>query len=58
MGSEMCIRDRVVEMHINRALDDVLAVMKEHNLSDMRTAAYALALTRITAATEMRGVYP
>lgn len=50
--------EQVVEAHINRALDDVLALMKQHNLDDMRTAAYALALSRITDATEMRGVYP
>lgn len=49
--------EQVVEQHINRALDEVLAVMQQHNI-EMRTAAYALALNRIAAATEMRGVYP
>ena len=49
--------ERVVEQHINRALDEVLALMKQHG-TEMRTAAYTLALTRIANAVEMRGVYP
>ncbi|GHG02170.1 glutamate dehydrogenase [Deinococcus piscis] len=49
--------EKVVEQHINRALDEVLALMNEHGI-EMRTAAYTLALSRIASATEMRGVYP
>ncbi|ADY25248.1 Glutamate dehydrogenase (NAD(P)(+)) [Deinococcus proteolyticus MRP] len=49
--------EKVVEGHINRALDEVLELMNRHG-TEMRTAAYTLALSRIAGATEMRGVYP
>ncbi|WP_261664871.1 Glu/Leu/Phe/Val family dehydrogenase [Deinococcus sp. Marseille-Q6407] len=49
--------EKVVEQHIDRALDNVLALMEQHG-TEMRTAAYTLALSRIAGATEMRGVYP
>ncbi|RJF71072.1 MULTISPECIES: Glu/Leu/Phe/Val family dehydrogenase [Deinococcus] len=48
---------KAIDVRVNAALDGVLAFMHERQV-DMRTAAYAVALNRLTNATTMRGVYP
>ena len=48
---------RAIDVRVNAAVDSVLAFMQERDV-DMRTAAYAIALNRLTNATGMRGVYP
>ena len=47
-----------IDVRVNAALDDVLAVQKDRNVPDLRTAAYVLALDRLNNAVVMRGVYP
>ncbi|PTA67433.1 Glu/Leu/Phe/Val family dehydrogenase [Deinococcus arcticus] len=46
-----------IDMRVNAALDAVLATQRTCQ-TDLRTAAYALALNRLHSATVMRGVYP
>ncbi|MFC6592147.1 Glu/Leu/Phe/Val dehydrogenase [Deinococcus lacus] len=49
--------ERALETRVDAAVDEVMALMQQHQTS-MRTAAYALAMTRLHSATTMRGVYP
>lgn len=49
--------EAALDSRVNQATDEVLALMKEKDV-DMRTAAYIIALGRISNATVMRGVYP
>ena len=46
-----------LEAHFNRALEDVYAV-KASAVMDLRTAAFALAISRINESTNLRGIYP
>ena len=46
-----------LEAHFNRALEDVYAV-KNSAPMDLRTAAFALAISRINESTNLRGIYP
>ncbi|MVN87034.1 Glu/Leu/Phe/Val dehydrogenase [Deinococcus sp. HMF7620] len=46
-----------IDLRVNAALDAVLATQRTSQ-TDLRTAAYALALNRLHSATVMRGVYP
>ncbi|UBV42778.1 Glu/Leu/Phe/Val dehydrogenase [Deinococcus taeanensis] len=46
-----------IDQRVNVAVNDVMQVMRTRG-TDMRTAAYALALNRLHNATVMRGVYP
>ncbi|MBZ9712424.1 Glu/Leu/Phe/Val family dehydrogenase [Deinococcus multiflagellatus] len=46
-----------IDLRVNAALDAVLATQRTCQ-TDLRTAAYALALNRLHSATVMRGVYP
>ena len=47
-----------LERRVNAAVDEVVAFAEEHGTPDLRTAAYALALRRLSGAAVMRGVYP
>ncbi|WP_293914305.1 Glu/Leu/Phe/Val dehydrogenase [Deinococcus sp.] len=47
-----------LERRIGAAVDEVTAFAREHGTPDLRTAAYALALNRLSSAAVMRGVYP
>ncbi|PNY81776.1 Glu/Leu/Phe/Val family dehydrogenase [Deinococcus koreensis] len=49
--------ESAIDQRVNPALDAVLAFMRTRG-TDMRTAAYAIALNRLHDATVMRGVYP
>lgn len=49
--------EAALDSRVNQATDEVLALMKEKQV-DMRTAAYIIALGRISNAAVMRGVYP
>lgn len=49
--------ERAIDLRVDAAVKSVMAFMRTHDV-DMRTAAYALALTRLHQATVMRGVYP
>jgi glutamate dehydrogenase (NAD(P)+) len=47
-----------LERRVNAAVDEVEAFAKQNGTPDLRTAAYALALNRLSGAAVMRGVYP
>ena len=46
-----------LEAHFNRALEDVYGVKAQLG-TDLRTAAFALAVSRINESTTLRGIYP
>ncbi|WP_291429081.1 Glu/Leu/Phe/Val dehydrogenase [Deinococcus sp.] len=49
--------ESAIDVRVNAAVDAVLEFMRTRQ-TDMRTAAYALALNRLHNATVMRGLYP
>ncbi|GAA5502184.1 glutamate dehydrogenase [Deinococcus xinjiangensis] len=49
--------EAAIDQRVNAAVDTVLEFMAQQG-TDMRTAAYAIALNRLHGATVMRGVYP
>ncbi|GBF04104.1 Glu/Leu/Phe/Val dehydrogenase [Deinococcus aerius] len=49
--------ERAIDVRVNAAVDTVTAFMRTRQ-TDMRTAAYAIALNRLHEAAVMRGVYP
>ncbi|WP_034384943.1 Glu/Leu/Phe/Val dehydrogenase [Deinococcus sp. YIM 77859] len=49
--------ERAIDARVNAAVDTVMAFMRTRGV-EMRTAAYAIALTRLHEAAVMRGVYP
>lgn len=49
--------EAAIDARVNAALDTVFAFAHESG-TDLRTAAYAVALNRLHNATVMRGVYP
>ncbi|ANE44337.1 Glu/Leu/Phe/Val family dehydrogenase [Deinococcus puniceus] len=49
--------EEAIDLRVDRAVDAVLEFMRTRQ-TDMRTAAYAMALNRLHEASVMRGVYP
>ena len=49
--------EAAIDQRVNVAVSDVMSVARTRQ-TDLRTAAYALALNRLHSATVMRGVYP
>lgn len=49
--------EEAIDLRVDRAVDGVLEFMRTRQ-TDMRTAAYAMALNRLHEASVMRGVYP
>ncbi|GAA5532138.1 Glu/Leu/Phe/Val dehydrogenase [Deinococcus aluminii] len=49
--------ERAIDLRVDAAVNTVMAFMRTRDV-DMRTAAYAIALTRLHEAAVMRGVYP
>ncbi|WP_026298872.1 Glu/Leu/Phe/Val family dehydrogenase [Deinococcus aquatilis] len=49
--------EEAIDLRVDRAVDGVLEFMRTRQ-TDMRTAAYAIALNRLHEASVMRGVYP
>ncbi|MEW6420524.1 MAG: Glu/Leu/Phe/Val dehydrogenase [Deinococcota bacterium] len=49
--------ERAIDLRVDAAVNSVMTFMRTRDV-EMRTAAYALALTRLHQATVMRGVYP
>ncbi|UQN05111.1 Glu/Leu/Phe/Val dehydrogenase [Deinococcus sp. QL22] len=49
--------EEAIDQRVDRAVDGVLEFMRTRQ-TDMRTAAYAMALNRLHEASVMRGVYP
>ncbi|EYB68758.1 Glu/Leu/Phe/Val dehydrogenase [Deinococcus phoenicis] len=49
--------ERAIDLRVDAAVNTVTAFMQTRDV-DMRTAAYAIALTRLHGATVMRGIYP
>ncbi|GAA5512538.1 glutamate dehydrogenase [Deinococcus carri] len=49
--------ERAIDLRVDAAVNTVTAFMRTRDV-DMRTAAYAIALTRLHGAAVMRGVYP
>ncbi len=54
--TEQEVNDRLTKV-IKRAFSEVWSIMKERSV-DMRTAAYILAISRVSEAIRMRGIYP
>ncbi|GMA16746.1 Glu/Leu/Phe/Val dehydrogenase [Deinococcus metallilatus] len=49
--------ERAIDLRVDAAVNTVMAFMRTRDV-DIRTAAYAIALTRLHEAAVMRGVYP
>ncbi len=48
---------KALHRKMTKAFYDVIEIMEEHN-TDMRTAAYVIAIKRVATATKLRGIYP